>query len=198
MGAVAAEWVGARVDLASGQGTGGRATGRGASPPVGCAVASGLLVVLTDTAATQGCPGRPQSEELLLDSAISWMRARGSVFSCAATQLGFDVAGRPRLVLAVRGDDAGAGVDGHWASADDAIDVSMLPCTLVTFSDLTEGRRGIGEDDDVELLGAMRSWMAAAPDFTCEVVQMAHDENGRRQLILAGAGDAPRTLPVGL
>lgn len=184
MGAVATGWIGARADPVSND-----ATGSDAVPLISRASTDGTLVVFTDTATTEGCPGRPDSEVSLLDAALSWMRVRGRVLSCAAMQLGFDAGGRPRLVLAVNDLHGPACGQDLSESTDEAVQVHALPCTLVTFTDLAGSNRlGVGYDDDIELLGSMRNWVARHPDFTCDAVQMAHDETGRPQVIVAGTG----------
>jgi hypothetical protein len=177
MAVVATDWVGGDVVCSD------------AVPLIRRAVTNGTLVVFTDTAMTQGCPGRADSEESLLDSALAWMRDRGGALSCIAMQLGFDAGGRPRLVLAVSDADGSACGRDIWRSSDETVQVDASPCTLVTFTDLAGGSRFAGGyDDDIELLAAMRSWVKRHPDFACDAVQMAHDETGRPQVVLAGAG----------
>lgn len=184
MAVVATDWVGAGADPVSSD-----ASSTDALPLISRAVSNGALVVFTDTAMTEGCPGRPDSEEALLDSALAWMRARGGVLSCAAVQLGFDAGGRPRLVLAVHDVDGSACSRDPWEPIDEVVQVDMVPCTLVTFTDLAGTDRTRGRyDDDVELLAAMRSWVKSHPDFTCDAMQLAHDETGRPQVVVAGAG----------
>ena len=159
------------------------------APSVTRQVAHGTLVVLTDTAMTEGCPGRPDSEDALLGSAEVWMRTFGQDLPCVALQIGFDAGGRPRAVLAVGGGDGSGGVHGLWDGVEDAVEVETLPCTVVTF---TESREGDGAatayDVEAELLREVRSWIRENPDFACEAVQMAHDPTGRTQAVLVGGG----------
>ena len=171
----------------------------GRAPGVNRSVAQGTLVVLTDTAMTQGCPGRPDSEDALFDSAESWMRIFGRDLPCAALQIGFDAGGRRRLVLAVCGDGGSRGAHGSWSAADDAVEAETFPCTVVTFTgpDFYDVAAG-GHDAEAELLREVGSWIRRNPDFACEAVQMAHDPTGRPQAVLVGDGltsAAPERVP---
>jgi hypothetical protein len=181
-------------------------------------VAQGTLVVLTDTAMTEGCPGRPGSEDALLRSAELWMQRFGADLPCVVLQMGFDAAGRPRAVLAL-GDGTGraSGVMqdpdhglcdgfGHadWECLDDTVEVKTLPCIVVTFTGSSEAEGASGsEDGEAALLRDVRSWICRNPDFVCEAVQMAHDPTGRPQAVLVGEGiaacasDAARTPKAG-
>lgn len=173
-------------------------SGTADAPSITRWVAQGTLVVLTDTATTEGCPGRPDSEDALLECAEAWMRTVGQDLPCVALQIGFDAGGRPRAVLAVGGDGSG-GAHGVWEGPDDAVEVETLPCTMVTFTESSGD--GTGDDEvargyDVEaaLLRDMRRWIRGNPDFACEAVQIAHDPTGRLQAVLVGGGwtaDAP-------
>jgi hypothetical protein len=151
-------------------------------------VAPGTLVVLTDTATTEGCPGRPDSEDALLACAEVWMRTFGQDLFCVALQIGFDPGGRPRAVLAVSGGGDEGGAHGVWDGPDDAVEVETLPCTVVTFIGSLDDRAVMAYDVEAELLRDMRSWMHANPDFACEAVQLAHDPTGRPQAVLVGGG----------
>ena len=173
----------------------------GRAPAISCSVAPGTLVILTDTVTTQGCPGRPDSEDALLGSADAWLRTAGWDLPCVATQVGFDSGGRPRLVLAVCGDgvERVGGAQGSWgaadhsavddSAADDDVEVQTLPCTVVTFTGVDGDDVAVGGYDvEAALLRAVRSWVRANPDVACEAVQMAHDPTGRPQAVLVGAG----------
>jgi len=152
-------------------------------------VAHGTLVVLTDTATTQGCPGRPDSEDALLACAEVWMRTFGQDLPCVALQIGFDAGGRPRAVLAVGGGEDAGGAHGVWDGPDDAVEVETLPCAVVTFTgSRDDDGAATGYDVEAELLRDMRGWIRANPDFACEAVQMTHDQTGRPQAVLVGGG----------
>jgi hypothetical protein len=160
-------------------------------------VAHGTLVVLTDTAMTEGCPGRPDSEDALLRSAEVWMHTFGKDLPCVAFQIGFDAGGRPRAVLAVPGDGDGSGVaHGEWDGADDAVVVETLPCAVVTFTE-SYGDDGTAVEHDVEaeLLRDVRHWIRANPDFACEAMHIAHAPTGRLQAVLVGGGLTTGTPP---
>ena len=150
--------------------------------------AQGTLVVLTDTATTEGCPGRPDSEDALLDCAEAWMRTFARDLPCVALQIGFDAGGRPRAVLAVGGGEHAAGSPGPWGG-DDAVEAETLACTVVTFTAWgVDDGAAAAYDGEVELLSDVRSWIRENPDFACEVVQLAHDPTGRLQAVLVGGG----------
>ncbi len=152
-------------------------------------VAHGTLVVLTDTATTQGCPGRPDSEDALLACAETWMRTFGRDLPCIALQIGFDPGGRPRAVLAVGGGEDPRGAPGPWSGGDEAVEVGTFPCTVVTFSAWgVDDGAGAAYDVEVELLRGVRSWIRENPDFACEAVQVGHDPTGRPQAALVGGG----------
>jgi|GEM_PF-6218897 len=153
---------------------------------VECAVTTGTMVTFTDTATTQGCPGRPESEGALLDAALGWLRARARGRGCAAMQIGFDPGGRPRLAVALSDPDGPARRPPPRRSSDGAVAIESLPCTLVTFTDCSHG--STAERDALALVRAMRRWVRAHPDFSCDAVQTTRDLEGRAQLVLVGEG----------
>lgn len=182
MEAVATDWIGDRQVPA---GTDGQLT---SDVCISRAVTKGTIVTFTDSAMTEGCQGRADSEQALLDSALLWLGARGGTLPCAAMQLGFDAGGRPRLVVAL-GDADGAARDGSpWRSSDGVVEIEVLPCTLVTFTGRSAERAGEGQVSVLELLGAMRDWVGAHQDFSCEAVQVSNDLTGRTQVVLVGEG----------
>lgn len=182
MEAVATDWVDGRQLPAV------TADQPGSDVGISRAVTKGTVVTFTDSVMTEGCQGRADSEQALLDSALLWMGARGSGLPCAVMQLGFDAGGRPRLVLALEDTDGSARDGSPWRSSDGAVEIEVLPCTLVTFTDHSavgafEERGGV-----LELLAAMRDWVGANPDFSCEAVQVVNDLTGRAQIVLVGEG----------
>lgn len=162
------------------------------SPAITCSTTRGTLIVLTDTRTTYGCPGAPDSEELLLDSVLLWMHSVGRDLPCAVMQMGFDTTGHPRLVLAVEHtvDAMRIGLGEH--PVPEPIRADVLPCTVVVLTDITETAHGSGviphHDCDVGLVAEIRQLLSAHPEFTCEAFQMGYDQTGRARLVLAGEG----------
>lgn len=150
-------------------------------------VTTGTLVVLTDLAMTSGYPGRPESADALLRSAEAWMGSSGLDLPCLAMQLGFDVAGRPQLILAVRGGSTRDG--GHPRGiAAPSIAVDARECTICTFTENAAEEPDLLGDAEVALLAEARSWMNRHKDFAITGSWLAHDSAGHASFILIGDG----------
>lgn len=150
---------------------------------VGTIVGTGALLTLVDTRVTHGSPGGIDSDDALLGSAITWLAAHDG-FVCAATQMGYDEAGRPQLVMVLHHTDFVQPPSGEWHAKDGAIVGRARECTVICLVDIDDR----DEDADTVLLEEGRSWIREHRDFAIALMALGHDETGAQRIVLAGDG----------